>query len=108
MRLWPVPPSTLCRKHLLGEHVETHMMVGSILRGKRMEGFYDGLIDTRLIRIRHDALVVEMLRRGYRHASPLPEFVDPRRGRLSGETPQARCAACRALFQRNETVRRRA
>lgn len=87
----------MCRRHLLGEHVETHMMVGSLLRGKNMEGFYHGLIDTRLIRPRHDALVVEMLRRGYRHASPLLAFVDPERGVLSGETPQARCADCLSL-----------
>ena len=101
MRLWPVPPQTMCRQHLLGEHVETHMMVGSLIRSKSMEGFYDGLIDTRLIRPRHDALVAEMLRRGYRHNSPLPAFVDPQCGRLNGETPQGRCEAC----QRNEVNR---
>lgn len=102
MRLWPVPPQTMCRRHLLGEHVETHMMVGSIARGKRMDGFYDGLIDTRLIRPRHDALVAEMLTRGYRHNSPLPEFADPQLGRLSGETPQERCGECRAKEQERQ------
>jgi hypothetical protein len=96
MRLWSSAPSAMCRQHLLGEHVETHMMVGSLRRGNRMEGFYErGLIDTRLIRLRHEALVIEMAQRGYHHASPLPEFVDPERGSLSGEGPQARCEQCR-------------
>ena len=97
MRLWPSNPSAMCRKHLLGEHVETYMIVGSILRGKHMERFYDGLIDTRLIRPRHDALVTEMIARGYQHNSPLPEFIDPQRGRLNGGTPQDRCAECRKM-----------
>jgi hypothetical protein len=94
MRLWSSPPSTMCRQHLLGEHVETHMMVASLNRGKNLDGFYSGLIDTRLIRPRHDALVAEMLRRGYQHRSPLPAFLDPQRGRLNGETPQTRCSKC--------------
>jgi hypothetical protein len=91
----------MCRRHLLGEHVETHMMVGALLRGKNLEGFYDGLIDTRLIRVRHDTVAAEMLRRGYRHDSPLPDFEDPRRGRLSGEGPQARCEECRQRRDNN-------
>jgi hypothetical protein len=72
------------------------MMAGALNRGKTLEGFYEkGLIDTRQIRPRHEALVAEMLRRGYRHQSPLPAFVDPGRGFLSGEGPQGRCAGCR-------------
>ena len=26
MRMWMLPPETMCRKHLLGEHVELHML----------------------------------------------------------------------------------
>lgn len=112
MRLWPVDPRTMCRQHLLGEHVETHMIVGSLLRGKGLEGFYErGLIDTRLIRARHDTVVVEMMRRGYAHRSPLPDFSDPERGHLSGETPQERCVKCLEMKQltelKNNCVQRR-
>jgi hypothetical protein len=71
------------------------MIVGSLNKQKHLDGFYDGLIDTRLIRVRHDALAAEMLARGYRHASPLPAFVNPKRGRLNGEGPQSRCEAYR-------------
>jgi hypothetical protein len=80
---------------LLGEHVETHMMVGSLNRGIHMEGFYSrGLIDTRLIRVRHDALVTEMHARGYRHASPLGVFTDPGRGHLTAGAYNDLCRRC--------------
>jgi len=28
MRMWMLNPKALCRKHLMGEHVEIHMLVG--------------------------------------------------------------------------------
>ena len=34
MRMWLVPPSHMCRKHLLGEHVELHMLLGTLKKGK--------------------------------------------------------------------------
>lgn len=74
MRMWMLPPERLCRKHLLGEHVELHMLVGSMRRGKNIDGFLAGkLVDPRLIFQRHEQLVREMRRRGYAHASPLNE-----------------------------------
>ena len=39
MRMWMLPPKGLCRKHLLGEHVELHMLLGSMRRGKNIDGF---------------------------------------------------------------------
>lgn len=98
MRLWSSDPRTMCRRHLVGEHVECHMIVGAILKGKSLDGFYAaGLIDTSMIRSRHDLVAAEMRRRGYSHASPLPEFDDPRRGFLNKETPQRRCQECMTL-----------
>ena len=38
MRMWMLPPECMCRKHLLGEHVELHMLLGSMRRGKSIEG----------------------------------------------------------------------
>lgn len=74
MRMWMLPPETMCRKHLLGEHVELHMLLGTMKRGKRIDGFLAGrLVDPRLVFRRHEQLVREMLRRGYRHASPMDE-----------------------------------
>ena len=72
MRMWLVDPSGMCRLHLLGEHVELHMLVGTLERGKSIQGFLDGgLIDTSKIRDRHTDLTVEMMFRGYKHKSPL-------------------------------------
>ena len=74
MRMWMLPPETMCRKHLVGEHVELHMLLGSLRRGKNIDGFLAGkLVDPRRMFRRHEELVLEMERRGYRHASPLDE-----------------------------------
>lgn len=92
MRIWDVAPETLCRNHLLGEHRELHGLWNILTRD--LQGYrahpetrrWEGKL-TALYR-RHEALVEEMLRRGYRHASPLDpaaasgsavqdEFVDP-------------------------------
>lgn len=72
MRMWLVHTQMMCRKHLLGEHVELHMLVGSMKRRLDLSGFYDNkLIDPHRIRIRHNDLVWEMIDRGYNHRSEL-------------------------------------
>lgn len=104
MRLWNTPPTKMCRNHLLGEHAEMHMFVGCIKRGMNIKGYVDkGLVDTSLIRKRHDQLAAEMARRGFVHKSPLPEFDIPSQGRVDVKANEAelarRCAACRALLK---------
>jgi hypothetical protein len=103
MRMWMVDPRKMCDQHLLGEHVELHMLVGSLLRKKTITGFLKaGLIELHSIRSRHAELVVEMKIRGFRHASPLPAF----RARNAGKVDlkhnlkelARRCNACRANF----------
>ena len=70
--MWLVDPQVMCRKHLLGEHLDMHTLVGTIARGKSLAGYVaKGLIDTTQIQSRHDALAQEMLARGYYHHSPL-------------------------------------
>lgn len=67
-----VDPRVMCRKHLLGEHVETHMFFSSIAMGKELRGYVEkGLLEVSSLKLRHDALAKEMLRRGYRHSSPM-------------------------------------
>lgn len=62
-----VDPAVLCRKHLLGEHVECHMFVGAILKGISLAGYKaKGLIEIHNLKLRHEALSREMLKRGYR------------------------------------------
>ena len=56
MRMWMLPPEMMCRKHLLGEHVELHMLLGSLRRGKNIDGFLAGkLVDPRRMFRRHCA-----------------------------------------------------
>lgn len=75
-----INPEKLCRKHLLGEHVELHMLVGSINKN-RLNGVIGlckkGLLEPSKIKQRHAALVKEMKKRGYNHKSPLPEYSLP-------------------------------
>lgn len=66
----------MCRKHLLGEHVELHMFVGSINKGINIQTYIDtNLCEPNSIRSRHEELVKEMISRGYNHKSELPDFV---------------------------------
>jgi len=75
MRMWNIDPATMCNKHLFGEHLETHMFVGSINKGLSMRGYIENsLLDCSTLRQRHDELVLEILARGHNHKSPLPEF----------------------------------
>ena len=72
MRMWDVPPRMMCRKHLLGEHVEMHRFTGTFRKKVNLKGYLDrGLIDTNKVQHRHDELVAEMIRRGYNHKSPI-------------------------------------
>lgn len=68
-------PALMCRKHLLGEHVEMHMFVGVLNRGTSVDGYMlDGLLDLGKLHARHDIVVAEMLARGMNHNSPLGYF----------------------------------
>jgi len=72
MRMWMVSPKLLCTKHLLGEHVEVHMLAGSIIEGKSIEGYMQrGLVDPAVIYERHDQLAEEMTARGFVHESTM-------------------------------------
>src|ERR1017187_1935082 len=79
MRMWKVDPTMMCRKHLLGEHVEMHMFVGTINKGivkdfSNSKYVTEGLVEVHSIKMRHEELVAEMTRRGYDHKTNLPDF----------------------------------
>ncbi len=75
--MWGVDPSVLCRKHLLGEHLEMHMFAGALRKGRSLQGYIDGgLVDVHRIPSRHDALVREMEVRGYKHSTPIPRDIE--------------------------------
>lgn len=109
MRMWMTPPETMCRKHLLGEHVELHMFVGTINKGVSIEGFLaKNLLEPESLYDRHDALAAEMNRRGYAHNSPLLpvktlDRVSNRKIKIDRPASLAelhrRCPECLALFR---------
>jgi len=75
MRIWDLPPEILCRQHLLGEHRELHGLWNVLTLDKK--GYREHPETKRWVgRLaalygRHEALVAEMHRRGYRHNTPL-------------------------------------
>ncbi len=98
-----VDPRTLCRAHLLGEHVECHMFLATFRLGRSLAGYVrDGLVELSALKRRHDELAREMGRRGYRHRSPLaPGRRLPALGRVDPAANRRelarRCRECRRL-----------
>lgn len=75
MRMWMVPTKFMCNQHLLGEHVEHHMLIGSIQKQKSLSGYIDNnCLEPLSIKKRHNELVDEMLKRNIKHNSPLPDY----------------------------------
>lgn len=70
-----VNPAVMCKKHLLGEHVECHMLAGHLQRKRRITNYIKlNLLQPKSLRQRHDILALEMKNRGMNHKSPLPEY----------------------------------
>jgi hypothetical protein len=75
MRIWDLPPSVLCRQHLLAEHRELHGLWNILVFNKlgyshhpetlRWVGKLGALFK------RHEMLVKEMKCREYKHHTPL-------------------------------------
>ena len=77
MRVWDIHPKHLCRKHLLAEHRELHGL-WNILTKRKGKGGYSRHPETlrwigkqKALYLRHETLVREFSRRGYRHHTPL-------------------------------------
>jgi hypothetical protein len=93
VRVWDLPPKLLCRQHLLGEHRELHGLWNILTLGKKGYSLHPETLRWRgrlkALYFRHEALVEEMVRRGYLgHGTPLDRklakglakqdrFVDP-------------------------------
>lgn len=72
MRMWMVDPKLMCNKHLIGEHGELHMLVGHLRLKHSVSGYVvSNAIELKSLETRHEALVNEMVYRGYSHKSPL-------------------------------------
>jgi hypothetical protein len=105
MRMWMVSPKVMCRQHLLGEHVEIHMFVGTIRLGRSIAGYVEnGLVEVHNFKARHDALVAEMVRRGMQHWTPVRRPFTRRIGKVDRRASRRelarRCPACRSRQRR--------
>lgn len=74
--MWNVDPQLMCKQHLMGEHVEMHMLREAIRKHPHGEAIAKGhakkgQVNTRKIQERHDELVAEMESRRFNHDSPL-------------------------------------
>lgn len=109
MRMWMVEPELMCRKHLMGEHVELHMFVGTINKGNKLDGYVrNKLVEVHNIERRHNDLVNEMEKRGYNHKSKLPKFKVFILGKVdiddNVEELNKRCLECRRLQNEKHTI----
>ena len=78
MRMWMIDPKMMCRKHLLGEHVECHMFLGTLKKNVSVLGYIrNNLFEAKSLRSRHDELAQEMTSRGYRHLSDFEDIIMP-------------------------------
>jgi len=75
MRVWDLPPSRLCRQHLLAEHRELHAIWSILTKGKRGYSFHPEVLrwknKLKALYKRHEALAAEFKQRGYKHETPL-------------------------------------
>ncbi|MFW6028856.1 MAG: pyrimidine dimer DNA glycosylase/endonuclease V [Halanaerobiales bacterium] len=72
MRMWMTDVKNLCNQHLQGEHVEIHMLAGTLKKKMSVKGYIDNnLIEVSSMKQRHDEIAKEMVRRGMNHKSPL-------------------------------------
>lgn len=77
MRVWDIHPKYLCRKHLLAEHRELHGL-WNILTIHKAKGGYSRHPETlrwvgkqKALYLRHEKLIEEFFKRGYKHHTPL-------------------------------------
>ncbi len=105
MRMWMVNPRIMCRQHLLGEHVEIHMFIGTINRNKSIKGYLDkGLLEIHNLFSRHTNLVAEMKHRGYNHCSNIDRKwkIAEKRGSIDREKSLRelinRCSKCKKIL----------
>ncbi|HWQ45084.1 MAG TPA: pyrimidine dimer DNA glycosylase/endonuclease V [Methanosarcina barkeri] len=75
MRIWDIPPERLCRQHLLGEHRELHALWSIITNNKKGYAHHPETMRWRgklkALYLRHEVIVEEMKKRGYKHSTPL-------------------------------------
>lgn len=77
MRIWDIEPQLLCRQHLLGEHRELHAIWSVLTLKKKGYSKHPETLRWRgklkALYLRHQLLIEEMERRGFKEKSPLDQ-----------------------------------
>jgi hypothetical protein len=75
MRIWDISPEKLCRKHFLGQHRELHAIWSILVSGKSGYSRHPETLRwkgrLKALYLKHLQIEQEMIRRGYKHHSPL-------------------------------------
>jgi hypothetical protein len=67
-----VNPKYLCTKHLLGTHVEMHMLLGHLKRQRQINKYItNNCLEPLSLNSYHDAVAAEMTTRGFNHKTQL-------------------------------------
>ncbi len=83
-----------------------HMFLSALSLGKKLDGYIrSGFVEIHNIRRRHDELAQEMVRRGYRHNSPMEDspflaMSGSVNSKRSYEELRFRCAECERRIQK--------
>lgn len=90
MRVWDIPVSQLCNKHLVAQHHEIHCIYSIITNGKKgfahhpeVERWRDNLPQLWII---HELTVYNMRERNYQHKSPMPVRLESLEGFIHTKT----------------------
>jgi hypothetical protein len=77
LRVWDIDPRKLCRRHLLAQHNEIHGIWSIIVNERRGYAHHPETNRWRgrlgALHVRHAATAGELIERGFRHNSPLPD-----------------------------------
>lgn len=75
MRMTKVDPRCLCRKHLVAEHIDMHLFMDWYKKKKNLSGYLrNGTLELHSIHDRHEALALELRRRGLEHNTPMIRY----------------------------------
>ena len=77
MRMWMLNPTLFCRQHLLGQHSELHSLLGTLKKKLKVSGYIkSNCLEITAIQWYHNQCVEELLKRNYKHHTPIGNIPD--------------------------------
>jgi len=106
-----INPKIMCRKHLLGEHLETHYFLGHLKKKKKITGYLtNNCLEPSSLQHRHELIAQEINNRGNKHKSNLEvgealEYLSQADKSYTVDSEQSlkdlmgRCGECRRQYE---------